>query len=164
MALAFVLSPGMAAGAAAAQVVTAQADARGIPTVAPLIDAVDDAVVNIAVVSERPAQMTPLFRGPFFQPFLPPFEQMPPQRQMSAGSGVIVDAREGYVLTNNPLERIMREIRRRTRVVGAFPDGKSCVNLASARLRHIAGTQWAIRRYMNMAPLFGDKTQGAVVA
>lgn len=45
--------------------------------------------------------------------------------------------------TNNPLERIMREIRRRTRVVGAFPDGKSCLNLAAARLRHIAGNQWA---------------------
>ena len=47
--------------------------------------------------------------------------------------------------TNNPLERIMREIRRRTRVVGAFPDGKSCLNLAAARLRHIAGTQWSTR-------------------
>ena len=44
--------------------------------------------------------------------------------------------------TNNPLERIMREIRRRTRVVGAFPDSKFCLNLAAARLRHIAGTQW----------------------
>jgi transposase-like protein len=43
--------------------------------------------------------------------------------------------------TNNPLERIMREIRRRTRVVGAFPDGQSCLNLAAARLRHFAGTQ-----------------------
>ncbi|MDP5360854.1 MAG: IS256 family transposase [Paracoccaceae bacterium] len=66
--------------------------------------------------------------------------------------------------TNNPLERIMREIRRRTRVVGAFPDGKSCLNLAAARLRHIAGTQWATRKYMNMTPLFADQTQGAVVA
>jgi transposase-like protein len=36
---------------------------------------------------------------------------------------------------NNPLERIMKEIRRRTRVVGAFPDGQSCLNLAAARLR-----------------------------
>jgi len=66
--------------------------------------------------------------------------------------------------TNNPLERIMREIRRRTRVVGAFPDGKSCLNLAAARLRHIAGTLWATRKYMNMTPLFADQTQGAVVA
>src|SRR6478736_6182423 len=42
------------------------------------------------------------------------------------------------IRTNNPLERIMREIRRRTRVVGAFPDGQSCLNLAAARLRYIA--------------------------
>ena len=55
--------------------------------------------------------------------------------------------------TNNPLERIMREIRRRTRVVGAFPDGQSCLNLAAARLRHIAGSQWSTRRYINMEPL-----------
>ena len=38
------------------------------------------------------------------------------------------------IRTNNPLERIMKEIRRRTRVVGAFPDGQSCLNLAAARL------------------------------
>jgi hypothetical protein len=41
------------------------------------------------------------------------------------------------IRTNNPLERIMREIRRRTRVVGAFPDGQSCLNLAAARLRYL---------------------------
>jgi len=66
--------------------------------------------------------------------------------------------------TNNPLERIMREIRRRTRVVGAFPDGRSCLNLAAARLRHIAASQWATRRYMNMAPLYTSQTSatGAV--
>ena len=58
------------------------------------------------------------------------------------------------IRTNNPLERIMKEIRRRTRVVGAFPDGQSCLNLAAARLRHIAGSTWAIKRYMNMKPLF----------
>ena len=68
--------------------------------------------------------------------------------------------------TNNPLERIMREIRRRTRVVGAFPDGQSCLNLAAARLRHIAGTHWSTRKYMNMAPLRAAKneTYGAAVA
>lgn len=57
------------------------------------------------------------------------------------------------IRTNNPLERIMREIRRRTRVVGAFPDGQSCLNLAAARLRHIAGTKWSTRRYLDMALL-----------
>ncbi len=44
----------------------------------------------------------------------------------------------------------MREIRRRTRVVGAFPDGQSAINPAAARLRHIAGTKWSSKRYMNM--------------
>lgn len=68
------------------------------------------------------------------------------------------------IRTNNPLERIMKEIRRRTRVVGAFPDGQSCLNLAAARLRHIAGSNWSTRKYMNMAPLFALQysTNGAV--
>ena len=51
------------------------------------------------------------------------------------------------------LERVMREIRRRTRVVGCFPDGNSAVMLAVARLRHIAGTKWGLRRYMSMKRL-----------
>jgi len=54
------------------------------------------------------------------------------------------------IRTNNPLERIMREIRRRSRVVGCFPDGNSALMLAAARLRHVAGTRWGTRRYMNM--------------
>jgi transposase-like protein len=52
--------------------------------------------------------------------------------------------------TNNPLERLMREIRRRTRVVGAFPDGKSALMLVAARLRHVAGTRWGTKRYLQM--------------
>ena len=58
------------------------------------------------------------------------------------------------------------EIWRRTRVVGAFPDGQSCLNLAAARLRHIAGTQWSTRKYINMALLQAPQTEthGAVVA
>ena len=52
--------------------------------------------------------------------------------------------------TNNPLERLMREIRRRTRVVGAFPDGQSALMLVAARLRHVAGAHWGTRRYLNM--------------
>ncbi len=97
----FIVSLGIAAGPSMAQIVTGDMDDRGIPTIAPLIEAVDDAVVNISVVSDRPTQTSPLFRDPFFQPFLPPPEEVPQQRQMSAGSGVIVDAQEGYILTNN---------------------------------------------------------------
>jgi len=55
-----------------------------------------------------------------------------------------------HIYTNNMLENIMKQIRRRTRVVGAFPDGNSALMLAAARLRHIAGTQWGLKRYMNM--------------
>lgn len=44
----------------------------------------------------------------------------------------------------------MREIRRRTRVVGAFPDGQSALMLVAARLRHIAGTRWGAKRYLDM--------------
>lgn len=57
------------------------------------------------------------------------------------------------IRTNNVLERIMREIRRRTRVVGNFPDGKSALMLVAARLRHIAGTRWGKRIYLDMQRL-----------
>jgi transposase-like protein len=55
--------------------------------------------------------------------------------------------------TNNPLERVIREIRRRTRVVGAFPDGQSALMLVAARPRHIAGTKWGSKRYMDISRL-----------
>lgn len=60
------------------------------------------------------------------------------------------DAHWQRIRTNNPLERILKEVRRRTRVVGAFPDGNSALMLVAARLRHIAGTKWGTRRYLNM--------------
>lgn len=54
------------------------------------------------------------------------------------------------IRTNNGLERIMKEIRRRTRVIGSFPDGESALMLVAARLRHIAGSTWSERKYLNM--------------
>jgi transposase-like protein len=57
------------------------------------------------------------------------------------------------IRTNNMLERIMREIRRRTRVVGNFPDGQSALMLVAARLRHVAGTRWGTRQYLDMERL-----------
>ena len=55
--------------------------------------------------------------------------------------------------TNNPMERLLKEARRRTKVVGAFPDGKSALMLVAARLRHVASTSWGTRKYMNMKML-----------
>ena len=57
------------------------------------------------------------------------------------------------IRTNNVIERLNREIRRRTRVVGTFPDGNSALMLVCARLRHVAGTQWVNKKYMNMKHL-----------
>jgi len=54
------------------------------------------------------------------------------------------------IRTNNTLERIMKEIRRRTRLIGSFPDGESALMLVAARLRHIAGSTWSERKYLNM--------------
>jgi len=54
------------------------------------------------------------------------------------------------IRTNNPMERLLREARRRTKVVGAFPDGHSALMLVTARLRHVSATQWGTRKYMNM--------------
>ena len=57
------------------------------------------------------------------------------------------------IRTNNVIERLNREIRRRTRVVGTFPDGNSALMLVCARLRHVAGTQWGCKKYMCMKHL-----------
>ena len=54
------------------------------------------------------------------------------------------------IKTNNPMERLLREVRRRTRVVGAFPDSHAALMLVSSRLRHVSGTKWGTHKYMNM--------------
>jgi transposase-like protein len=67
------------------------------------------------------------------------------------------------IRTNNMLERIMREIRRRTRVVGNFPDGNSAVMLVAARLRHLSSTKWGTRSYLDMSH-FREARQLAEIA
>lgn len=57
------------------------------------------------------------------------------------------------IRTNNVIERLNREIRRRTRVVGTFPDGNSALMLVCARLRHVTTTTWGTKRYMSMKHL-----------
>ena len=51
------------------------------------------------------------------------------------------------------IKRLNREIRRRIRVVGSFPDGNSALMLVCVRLRHVAGTQRGNKKYMNMKHL-----------
>lgn len=57
------------------------------------------------------------------------------------------------IRTNNAIERLNREIRRRTRVVGTFPDGKSALMLVAARLKYIAESEWGSRRYLDVSLL-----------
>lgn len=57
------------------------------------------------------------------------------------------------IRTNNAIERLNREIRRRTRVVGTFPDGKSALMLVTARLKYIAESEWGSRRYLDVSML-----------
>ena len=66
------------------------------------------------------------------------------------------------IRTNNVIERLNREIRRRTRVVGTFPDGNSALMLVCARLRHVAGTQWGNKKYMSMKHLEAALDDGSI--
>ena len=65
------------------------------------------------------------------------------------------------IRTNNVIERMNREIRRRTRVVGTFPDGKSALMLVCARLRYVSGKEWVTKRYLCMKYLTEAATEVA---
>src|ERR1700675_1069185 len=79
-----------------------------IPTLAPLLEQVTPAVVNIAVLSRSPEQANPMMQDPFFRRFFGLPEASRPQ--ISAGSGVIVDARNGYVLSNHHVVKDAQQI------------------------------------------------------
>ena len=57
------------------------------------------------------------------------------------------------ICTYNVIERLNRESRRGTRVVGTFPDGNSALMLVCARMRHVAATRWGNNKYMNIKHL-----------
>ncbi len=56
------------------------------------------------------------------------------------------------IRTNNTIERLNREIKRRTKAIGAFPDGQSALMLVCARLRRVAGTQWGCKTLYEHGP------------
>lgn len=88
----------LASPAAVAGAIPLLQDAGGLPTLAPLLQKVTPAVVNIAVLQKSPEEDNPLLQDPFFRRFFGLPESSQPQ--MAAGSGVIVDVKNGYVLTN----------------------------------------------------------------
>jgi serine protease DegQ len=74
---------------------------RGVLTIAPVLEKVTPAVVSISVQSRAPGADNPLFPDPFFRRFFGLPDIMPERQVMSAGSGVIIDAAKGHVLTNH---------------------------------------------------------------
>jgi len=86
----------------------ATATRDGMPTLAPILEKVTPSVVNIAVLQRSPEEQNPLLRDPFFRRFFGIPEDMPPQ--IAAGSGVVVDAKNGYVMTNAHVVKDAREV------------------------------------------------------
>ena len=80
-----------------------------VPTLAPMLAQVTPAVVNISVTTRDPAEGNPLFKDPFFRRFFD-LPDRSAEGQQSAGSGVIVDARQGIVLTNHHVIKEAQEI------------------------------------------------------
>lgn len=96
-----VLITGSLAATTAAARVNILDENRGVLSVASIIEQASPAVVNISVASRVPASQNPLFRDPYFRRFFGVPEEVPEREALSAGSGVIVDANNGYVLTNH---------------------------------------------------------------
>ena len=60
------------------------------------------------------------------------------------------------IRTNNPLERLLREVKRRLKVVSVFPDVESALMLATARLKWTQERTWSQKRYLGMEPESGE--------
>lgn len=118
----------------------------GMPTLAPLLERVTPAVVNIAVLQGSPEDQNPMLRDPFFRRFFGLPEQQQPQ--IAAGSGVIVDAKNGYVITNAHVVKDAREVavtlkdtrRFPAKLVGADPG--TDIALLKIDAKGLAGAAW----------------------
>jgi Do/DeqQ family serine protease len=108
------------------------ADSQGktLPTLAPMLEQATPAVVNIATTSTQQIRQNPLFSDPFFKRFFDIPDQPKEQETQSLGSGVIVDASKGYILTNNHVVEHADEIRvtlrngetRKAKLIGTDPE------------------------------------------
>jgi len=115
-------------------------DRSGLPTLAPIVQQVTPAVVNISVATRAPMEDNPLFRDPFFRRFFNVPER-PQRREQAAGSGVIIDAARGHILTNHHVIRNAEQVivtlkdRRQfqARVIGSDPGTDVAVLQIEAR-------------------------------
>ncbi|CAO3372416.1 HtrA protease/chaperone protein / Serine protease (Protease DO) (EC 3.4.21.-) [Azospirillum argentinense] len=123
------------------------AGVTGVTTIAPMLEQVTPAVVNIAVLSRAPQAENPLLRDPFFRRFFNVPEQQA-RPQVSAGSGVIVDARRGYVITNAHVVENAQEIavtlkdRRRLRAKLVGRDAATDIALLKIEAEKLTALPW----------------------
>ena len=105
----------------------------------------ETAIINAtnAVNARSRKPLIPALHGPFL-----------PERLHGDAKDYFPTEHWSRIRTNNLTERVNREIRRRTRAIGAFPDGNSALMLVCARLRHVAASEWGSKRYMDMEHLF----------
>jgi len=130
-------------------------DAKGMPTLAPMLAQVTPAVVNISVITRAPMEDNPLFRDPLFRRFFN-IPDEPSAGEQSAGSGVIVDRARGYVITNNHVVNNAQEVmvtlkdRRalKARLVGTDPGTDIAVLKIDAR--NLAELKFADSDNMNV--------------
>ena len=93
-------------------------DERGVLTMAPMLEKPTLAVVSISVATRVPGADNPLLRDPFFRRYFGLPDSQPGRQAMSAGSGVIIDARKGHVITNHHV------IRNAERIIVTVKDGR----------------------------------------
>jgi Do/DeqQ family serine protease len=118
----------------------------GVPTLAPVLYRVTPAVVNIAVLQRSPEDQNPLLRDPFFRRFFGLPGQ--PSPQISAGSGVIIDAKNGFVITNAHVIKEAREVaitlkdnrRLPAKVIGA--DAGTDIALLRIEPKNLSEVKW----------------------
>ncbi len=85
-------------------------DGQQLPSLAPMLEKVTPAVVNISTRGSMRAQENPLMRDPFFRYFFDVPNQPQRRETQSLGSGVVVDAQQGYIITNNHVIEHAEEI------------------------------------------------------
>jgi len=121
-------------------------DSQGerLPTLAPMLEQVTPTVVNIATTGHVRIQENPLFSDPFFRHFFDLPDQPRERQTQSLGSGVLVDADKGYILTNNHVVDRADEIRvtlrngetHVARLIGTDPESDIAVIQIEARDLH----------------------------
>ena len=120
---------------AQASLPVADGEGHALPSLAPMLSRTMPAVVNIATRSRIRVQDNPLLRDPFFRWFFRVPERPRQRETQSLGSGVVIDAEKGYILTNNHVVDKAAEITVTLRdgrqlsgkLVGADPDADVAV-------------------------------------